>query len=261
MMRGLADAVDVLLPRVCVVCGDRLLANEKIVCLHCLADMPLTHFWQLEHNPMADRFNTAVQDGLEAGWSTIEWQSGTLLTEETREKYSYACALFFYSHEAAYRHILYNLKYEGRIDVGRLFGRMLGSRLKTSAAFKDVDCVMPVPLHWLRRWRRGYNQAEVIAREVSTALGVRLECHVLYRRRRTRTQTRLEISAKRANVSGAFGIRATSADALKDTKHILLVDDVFTTGSTLHACFVALRSVFPPSVRISVATLAFVGEV
>lgn len=251
VIRGLKGAADLLLPRVCVVCGDRLLLNENIICLHCLADMPLTHFWRQKCNAMADRFNAVIQQGLE--------KESTAIPGRGHERYAYATALFFYSHEADYRHILYSLKYKGRVDVGRYFGRMLGTRLAVAAAFKDVDCVMPVPLHWTRRWRRGYNQAEVIGREVALVLGVPLRCDVLMRSRRTKTQTKLDIKGKAENVAGAFEARHQVAATLKGIRHILLIDDVFTTGATLHACFAALRSALPPSVRISVATLAFVG--
>ncbi len=260
IIHGLKAAADLILPRACVVCGERLLLNERIICLHCQADLPLTHFWEQKHNPMSDRFNAVIQHVLEKAWNGMEWQINGLLSNGTREKYAYATALFFYSHEAPYRHILYNLKYEGRIDVGRHFGRMLGAKLATSSTFKDADCVMPVPLHWARKWKRGYNQAEIIAKEVAAALGTRLDCGILHRRRRTRTQTRLDIKGKATNVEDAFEAYLPRLDS-NDIKHIILIDDVFTTGSTLHACFTALRSVFPPSVRISVATLAFVGGV
>ena len=260
VIRGLKGAADMLLPRECVVCRDRLLLDEKIICLHCLADIPLTHFWKQKCNPMADRFNAVIQQGLEKEWETKE-QNGpaTAIPGRGHERYAYATALFFYSHEADYRHILYSLKYKGRVDVGRYFGRMLGTRLAVAAAFKDVDCVMPVPLHWTRRWRRGYNQAEVIAKEVALVLGVPLRCDVLMRSRRTKTQTKLDIKGKAENVAGAFEVGHQVAATLKGIRHILLIDDVFTTGATLHACFAALRSALPPSVRISVATLAFVG--
>lgn len=264
VIRGVKATADLLMPRVCVVCGGRLLLNERIICLHCQADLPLTHFWKQKCNPMADRFNAVIQHGLEKAWETedVNGQSGhkaMAIPDRAHERYAYATALFFYSPEADYRHILYSLKYKGRVDVGHHFGHMLGTRLAVAAAFKDVDCVMPVPLHWARRWRRGYNQAEVIGREVAEAMGVPLRCDVLARRRRTRTQTKLDIQGKAANVAGAFVVRRPAVRSLKGIRHILLIDDVFTTGSTLRACFAALRAAFPPSVRISVATLAFVG--
>ena len=247
--KELKAVADMILPRACVACGERLLFNEKHICLHCLADLPLTHFWERSHNPMADKFNAVIQADL-----------------KEYERYAFAAALFFFSSDAPYRHILYNIKYEGRVDIGRHFGKILGARLASSEAFRDVDCVMPVPLHWIRRWRRGYNQAEVIAREVAAQLGAPLDCRTLVRRRRTRTQTKLDIKGKAANVAGAFRVYlkkesdSTGQFRLPKVKHILLIDDLFTTGSTLHACHAALRSVFPPEVRISVATLGFVGK-
>ena len=263
LMRGLRATADLLMPRLCVVCERRLLLDEKIICLHCMADMPMTHFWKQKNNPMADRFNAVIQHGLEKAWEMMDSGHGAGrlagIPRNPRERYAYAAALFFYSHEADYRQILYNLKYKGRTEVGRYFGRMLGSKLSESSAFKDVDCVMPVPLHWARRWKRGYNQAEVIAKEVADVLKVPLTCDVLKRCRKTRTQTKLDVKGKAENVAGAFAVRNLNTLAQKKTKHILLIDDVFTTGATLHACFVALREVFPPSVRISVAALGFVG--
>ena len=122
--------------------------------------------------------------------------------------------------------------------------------------------IMPVPLHWAREWKRGYNQAEVIASALASETGVPLRTDVLKRRRRTRTQTRLDIEGKARNVAGAFSVSDDAAVIFRsggNVRHILLVDDVFTTGSTLTACFTALRTVFPPGVRISVATLGFVG--
>lgn len=238
-MRWLNSVVEVFLPRVCVVCGRRLNINESCICLHCLADLPLTHFWSRTHNPMADRFNVLINsNGGSAG-----------------ERYIHACPLFFFRTDSPYRNILYEIKYKGNLPTGEYMGRMLGERIKSSEIFKDIDVVIPVPLHWRRRWKRGYNQAEIIASGVASILEVPLRNDLLKRIRNTKTQTRMEIAEKAANVHDAF-----KAFPSGELKHILIIDDVFTTGSTLMACFTALRTVFPPSVRISVATLAFVGR-
>ena len=258
-------AADVLLPRTCLVCGRRLNLKESHICLACKADMPLTRFWSMPHNPMADRFNAAIQAWLEEGWAAeagrpehdmAEPQGGA--TCSRNEPYAYAAALFFYQSGAGYRQIPYQIKYHGNLPAGRFFGEMLGRRLASSDSFADVDMIIPVPLHWTRRWKRGYNQAEVIAAGTAASMGIPMRTDILLRHRRTSTQTKMDIKAKARNVSGAFQISENFMPE-ENVRHILVIDDVFTTGSTLTACFTALRSVFPPSVRISIATLAFVG--
>ena len=250
VLRGLRAAGEILLPRQCITCGQRLLLEEKHLCLECLADLPQTYFWTMSHNPMADRFNENIQKDIE-----------TDEDDGLHERYAYAAALFFYHSEAQYRLIPYQIKYHGNIRAGRYFGRMLGNRLASSELFEDVDMVVPVPLHWTRKWKRGYNQAEVIAGAVAEALGALMRTDLLRRRKRTTTQTRMEVEDKRKNVAEAFVSTPSLADiaAQDGIRHLLLIDDVFTTGATLHACFVALRTVLPASVRISVATLGFVG--
>ena len=164
-----------------------------------------------------------------------------------------AAALFFYNSQSGYRNIARELKYNFRIAQGRVFARRLGEALAGAEHFADVDAVVPVPLHWTRRWKRGYNQAEIIAREVAAALGAPLRTDILSKPRRRSSQVRSNAQARGANISGAF-----KANVPEGIRHILLVDDTFTTGSTLAACHAALRECVPGDVRISAATLAFV---
>ena len=277
MKQWLKSLADLLLPRVCAVCGRKLNFAEENICLFCLAELPLTYFWERRHNKMADQFNALIERGLDG-----------CLTGGRLERYAYAVALFFYDGKGDYRRITQQLKYHADLGLGRNFGRMLAQRIDDAKHFEDVDVVVPVPLHWTRRWKRGYNQAEIIAGAIAEHLGVDLRTDILKRSRRTRTQTKVDPAMKAENVSGAFAVNesrlfgrnrisdkhpAFSQELVEEPKlmeepklegeasyrHILIVDDVFTSGSTLHNCFLALRSVLPVSVRISVATLAYVG--
>ncbi len=233
---------DLILPRHCTVCGTRLSADERFLCADCAEDFPLTYYWDMAYNPAADRLNENIQRGL---------------TEY--EPYARFAGLFFHNSDNGYRHICHRLKYSGDLAVGRHYSRELGRRLAGSPLFSDVDLVVPVPLHWMRRWKRGYNQADVIAREVAVELGARHCPNLLVRRRRTTTQTVLSIEEKKLNVRGAFAA-GRIAERAKEwrPRHILIVDDVLTTGATIAECHTTLRKIFPSEVRISAATLACV---
>ena len=138
--------------------------------------------------------------------------------------------------------------------------------LASSVLFSDIDLVMPVPLHFSRKWHRGYNQAQIVAKEVAEMLSARLVTSVLVRSSRTKSQTRLRVSDKYDNVKNAFRVNKMRlmeyVSSCDRGIHILLIDDVFTTGATLEACHYALsKSLSLLSVdnyRISVATLGFV---
>lgn len=186
---------DLLLPRHCCVCGTVLGTEERTVCLGCLADMPLTRHWTAAENDMSTRFNALIADNPD-----MRRDGGEVLP------YVRAAALFRFSKENGYTHICYNLKYGRDLSGGRFFAGMLGDRLGSDLWFRHADAVVPVPLHWTRRLRRGYNQSEVIAAELARKLGVRMLPDLLVRIRRTQTQTRLDVAAKRLNVAGAFAV-------------------------------------------------------
>lgn len=264
--RALADF---FLPERCVVCGRVLSSREHYLCCPCDADLPLTKYALREKQPMAERYNARIQE-----------------YADSYEPFARAAALFFYRENAGYKGIPQALKYEGRRSLGRYFGLRLGRELAQSPLFADVELVVPVPLHPWRRFRRGYNQAAVLARAVCEAYAVAACPHcsppsslrpsvpqvagasssvpyyaggLVRRSRATRSQTRLSGEEKRQNVAGAFRISPQAFSRLPfSPRHILVVDDVFTSGATLAAVHHALRAVFPPEIRISVATLAFV---
>lgn len=281
---------DLFLPRFCLVCGRRLHSTETHLCIYCFCDLPFTRYSGRGRNPMADRFNALMESRLLYHQKEVPFyvESPSFQSQAggsgVLPSYIYASALFFYNSESGYKLIPQALKYHADLASGRFFSGILGRELSSSRLFKDVDIVMPVPLHRSRKWERGYNQAEIIAKEVAYALKATLLIDVLYRKRRTRTQTRLSSENKYKNVAGAFAVNekrlsyglAVRNKALKEKDfsqgkgglkhHILLVDDVFTTGSTLVSCFSALFASFDKSpeiygsCRISVASLCFVYE-
>ena len=228
---------DLAMPRICIVCGTALMPGEHHICLTCLADLPRTRFAALSHNPMADAYNERI---------------------ESMIPYQYATALFYYRAGSGYAQITQALKYRRDFGAGKYFAAMLGREMAGSPLYADVDLVVPVPLHWMRRFNRGYNQAEIIAGELASALKAKKGFRVLRRVRRTVSQVGMSNESRKENVSGAFALARSASAELAGVHHILLVDDVFTTGATLAECYGVLRTVVLPQVRISVATLGFV---
>ena len=230
-LRGLRE---LFFPRRCLVCGRLLASEERDVCANCLDDLPLTYQWDIVQNAAFERLARRFE--VEA-----------------------AAALFFFGAESDYRKIIYGIKYGGRRRLARRMGRLLGSYLAGSREFSRCQAVVPVPLHPLRRWKRGYNQAEEIARGVAESFGIPLETTLLRRHRRTKTQTKLRGAAKMKNVQGAFRLDPARAARLQaeGIRHLLLIDDVLTTGSTLAASAAPLTAA---GFRPSCATLAFAGS-
>jgi ComF family protein len=218
---------DLLLPRICPVCGRVLLRGEKYLCLRCISDLPLTYFWSWPENPAEGRF--------------IE-----------RVNIVRASSLFFYRDESPYKNIIHLFKYKGSRGLGAYMGCMLGEKLLESGAYNDIDIILPVPLHPLKRWKRGYNQASIIARSVGEVLRKPVIEGSLVRARYTMSQTKKDALQREKNVSGAFKIRK---EFLLKGRHILLIDDVLTTGATLGACAAAVLEL--DGCSVSVATLAF----
>ena len=162
-------------------------------------------------------------------------------------------SLFVYREESGWKNIIHSFKYGGNKPLGRYFSNMLGQKITESGVFREVDLIVPVPLHPLKRWKRGFNQAAVIADELSRVMGgIEVDNRVLKRKKNTSSQTIKDREERAESVNRAFCLNRDYIEG----KHILLVDDVLTTGATISACGRAILSV--PETRLSVATLAYV---
>lgn len=220
-----------LYPAVCPVCGGALQHGEQTLCLACQWNMPLTHYDADPHNPVRQMLSRQIP-GL-----------------------SHASSMLYFRHESGYRSMIHALKYSGRRDIATALGQMYGRVLAENHLYSDVEVLVPVPLHWSKRMQRGYNQAEEICIGLSRSMQIPCDFRALKRIRRTRTQALHRNADDRyRNVSGAFCLR--HPERLR-SKHILLVDDVLTTGATVAACADAILQALPDT-RISVVTLATV---
>lgn len=162
-----------------------------------------------------------------------------------------ATSYFFYHKGSDFRHILHQLKYGGRKDLGDVMGSFMAAELAPAGFFQDIDSIVPVPLHPRKQKLRGYNQSECIAHGISVVTGIPVDVSSVVRKKHTDTQTRKSTYERWENVDGIFGLR--SPERFRG-KHVLIVDDVLTTGSTITACADSFKGV--ENIRISILTLA-----
>ena len=162
-----------------------------------------------------------------------------------------AMALYSYRHDNTVQALIHAMKFHDNTELCLMMGRQLGLELMRSGRFDDVDALVPVPLHWWRRMRRGYNQSELLCRGIATVMPRKVFTDVVIRHRYTRQQSLQSAVARSHNVDGAFRLRHSRQ---LEGRHILLVDDVLTTGATLGACTDVLLGI--KDVRLSVATLS-----
>lgn len=223
----LRDVMSLIVPPTCPTCGKRLAAEGAVVCPMCEITAPLTNLWLEPHNAMCERF----------------W--GLMPVER-------AAAFLWYVEGSPWREMIHRFKYAGQWRVAYNMGRWFGAELRESGLYADVDVVVPVPLHLGRRLVRGYNQSEYIARGIARELGVGVDVRSVWRYRYNSSQTLHRKDERWDNVEGIFKVRR--AEALR-SKHILLVDDVFTTGATIMSLGSTILSAVE-DVRLSVAVLA-----
>ena len=220
------DLLSIFYPRGCIGCGTPLQKNEKFLCIKCLLHLPETNYHLSSDNPLEKIFWGRVP--VEHVYSFLLFRKGN-----------------------AVQTILHQLKYKGDKEIGAYMGEMYGQKLARAGCLADVDVIVPIPLHPKKLRIRGYNQSEWIAMGLSKGLGIPYSNDYLVRATFTETQTRKSRFSRWQNVKDVF--QAAHVEELAG-KHVLVCDDVLTTGATTEAAIRKLIEV--PGVRVSVVTLA-----
>ncbi|MEG0498464.1 MAG: ComF family protein, partial [Alistipes sp.] len=222
------DLRALVFPPLCPVCGGPIGEGSHTVCTRCRGTIPLTRFWEEFDNPMTQRL-----------WGLIP--------------VVHASAFFYFIAQSGWRRLIHRFKYKSAWRLARDMGVWYGSYLAASDLYHEVDLVVPVPLHWRKRLRRGYNQSEYLAEGIARELGIGVDRHSVRRQRNNPSQALTSTSEGRwENVRDIFQVAHPEDLA---GKHILLVDDVFTTGATIVSCAEEILRCAPDA-RISIAVLA-----
>ena len=220
--------LDLISPRSCVVCGHRLTVTEDTICARCNFHLPRTMFHLNPYeNEMAKLF-----------WGQIPIERAT--------------AFFYYEAHAETANILYELKYKNHPEIGEVMGRMFARELESSGFFDGIDGILPVPLAKKRQHQRGYNQSQEIARGVSAITNLPVFNKVVRRTNYKGSQTSKGRWERNENVESVFEL--SDATAIEGC-HLLIIDDVVTTGATVIAC--AKELLKAPNVKLSVISLGF----
>lgn len=218
--------IDLFFPKVCYACHKVLNDYEEDLCTNCRNELPVTNF----------HFN-GDNNVLKVFYARVKVENGT--------------ALFRFEKKGLVQQLIHSLKYKGQESIGVFLGDWLGGELKTLKEFSEIDMVIPVPLHKNKLKKRGYNQVAKFAQHIATALNAQYVDNVLLKVTNTQSQVLKNRFARWTNNEELFTLQNTSAIA---NKHILLVDDLITTGATMEACINVLNQA--ENVKISVASMA-----
>ena len=225
-MKWFSDFTGLIFPRICAACGNSLWKHEDTICGLCEFHLPKTGFHLAEENPVTMTFRGRVP--LNAGAAFLYFNKGSRV-----------------------QHLVHQLKYKGRKDIGIFLGRIYGHQLMQVPQFSSVDLVIPVPLHKKKYMKRGYNQSEQFAVGLAGSMQKEMNRHLLVKTKATETQTRKSRFHRFQNVREIFSVNQPER---WQGMHLLLVDDVVTTGATLESCIRTLQVI--PGVRVSIACIA-----
>lgn len=223
----LKNIYDLFYPELCACCNTALTNNEFIICISCRHDLPLTNFTNEENNLVEKSFYGKIK--IEA-----------------------ATALFYFFKKGKIQNLIHALKYKNQQQVGTLLGDWLGCELSESGRFSTVDCIIPVPLHKNKLKTRGYNQVSYFGKNLAKSLNIPFNETILTRISYTKTQTKKVRFDRWNNVQELFFVEDQKAF---ENKHILLIDDIITTGATLEACCKAFENT--KNIKISIACMAY----
>ena len=225
---ALKNTLSLLFPKLCLACDQPLVDDDAYICLQCETKLPETDFWQRKENPFLQRF--AYDARIES-----------------------AAALYQYAKGTGVQNLIHKIKYKDQREVALQLGRLLGDKIITSEFFKNIDFIIPVPMHPRKERERGFNQAAVLAQGISEKNGWRIDNSILKKVKYTHVQAQSNYSERLQNVFEAY--QCVNATPCKNKK-ILIVDDVATTGATLQTCVDAILEK-ESDCTICIVTLAF----
>jgi len=211
----------------CLTCNEALNKNEKYLCVNCLHDLPLANYTNIAKNEVEQSFFGRI--------SIIA-----------------ATALLLYHKKSKVQQLIYQLKYKNQQKIGLFLGNWLGAEMASSKRFKNIDYVIPVPLHKKKLKSRGYNQVEKFGKSLANHLQAKYINDILIKITATQSQTKKHRTERFKNVNEIFYLTDLH---FFNNKHVLLVDDIITTGATLEACCLELQKT--ESIKISIASMAF----
>ena len=222
--------LELFYPRLCMACATNLPPQARSLCLHCQLQLPQTDYHLSQENPFTQRF-----------WGRVPLHTGA--------------ALYHFDKGGKVQRLIHQLKYKGQQQIGSELGQLYGEMLSDMPHYRDIEVVIPVPLHPRKQHERGYNQSESFARGLATAMQTSCEPDALLRRTYAASQTAKTRQNRMENVLQAFSLRE---GRLAGCRSVLLVDDVLTTGATLEACSNAIMEQQQPS--ISMVTIAMASQ-
>jgi ComF family protein len=227
----LSAVINLFFPKTCHACDAILIDNETDICVRCRHELPLTNYHFERPETVKKIFYGRVD--LEA-----------------------ATALFYFHKSGRVKHLLHHLKYKGKEEIGRVFGNWLGAEILESPYFESIDIVIPVPIHSKKLKQRGYNQVALFAQQIAKILNASYVDDVLLKSINTKTQVFQSREARFQSVADSFYTQNLNTI---DTQHLLLVDDIITTGATVEACALVLNP--ENKIRLSVATIAITHSI